>query len=37
VGGGATVWWKSEVLSTAFSVATMLVLLVLFKRGIKIR
>jgi len=30
-------WWKSEVLSTALSVATMLVLLVLFKRGIKIR
>jgi hypothetical protein len=30
-------WWRSEVLSTALSVATMLVLLVLFKRGIKIR
>ncbi|EWM26742.1 e3 ubiquitin-protein ligase rnf8 [Nannochloropsis gaditana] len=36
-GEAAQPWWKSELLSTALSVATMLVLLVLFKRGFKTR
>ena len=36
-GGTAEPWWKSEVLHTALSVATMLVLLVLFRRGVKVR
>ena len=30
-------WWKSEILHTALSVATMLILVVLFRRGVKVR
>lgn len=36
-GRGEDRWWKSEVLQTALSVATMLILVVLFRRGVKIR
>jgi hypothetical protein len=36
-GGREERWWKSEILHTALSVATMLILVVLFRRGVKVR